>query len=106
MKSRAILAPLPVALLAAITLGATSCADQTARDAAARAQAAIDGAPESLMRLDAYLRAQYEWEMKLFDAVCQLEQRAVVTPPGLDPGKKICSSDPGGGLPPPKYPPQ
>lgn len=93
--------PLALVLLAGAAL-LSGCADQVARKSAAQAQATIQGAPESLTRLDAYLRDQYAWELKVADALCQVEENTR----GLDPTKRLCPSGGTGLVPPPAYPPK
>lgn len=83
---------------------AASCADQQARDAAARAQTDAAAAQAQIAIIEGYLRTNLpEYLNVLAMAICQLE---VKNPGGLVAANRICPGGPGDVKPPPTYPPQ
>lgn len=82
----------------------TGCKDQTARDAAAAAQASADAAGATGTMVDEYLKSHYAWEKDiLMPALCRMER---LTPPAHDPDARICPTGPVDTKYPPPYPPK
>lgn len=102
MKWKQLLVVLGLVGLGSIGLAA-SCADQQARDAAAKAQTDVAAAQAQIAIIDAYLKTLPPWLKSAADAICQLEKK---NPGGLDPDLRICPGSPPDLKPPPVYPPQ
>ena len=103
MKWKQLLVVIGLIGLGSIGLAA-SCADQQARDAAAKAQADAAAAQAQVAIIEGYLKTNLpEYLNVLATAICQLE---VKNPGGLDQAKRICPGGPGDVKPAPTYPPQ
>ena len=82
---------------------AASCADQEARDAAAKAQTDAAAAQAQIAIIEGYLKANlHGYLTDLANAICQLEKK---NPGGLDPALRICPGTPPDVKPAPVYPP-